>query len=385
MLFNKIKRRSTIKLLVINYGSFFGGAEKSIIDILDSLSKKYDVEIVWLIENKNMEKKIKKRRYNYFRIDIGNIEKTLFGFLKIFYFSIKTFFKIIKIKPDIIITNTNRSHLIGSIASAMSFKKCFWILHDYYFNRIAKNILKPLAKKIICVSENLKDYYSNNKNNSKYVIIPNGLDMNIIKKKYREIKDKQKEHVKEKFIIGFATARFDKWKGLTYLIDSFNKFIKEYKVNNAELVIAGEPQKYDYKNFKEMKKNIKMKNLERHVKFVGWVKDIYDFFYRSDIVVLTSKSKNGGPESFGRTIIESWSVKTPVISTRCGGPESIIESGKNGFLVDEDDIDEMAGVLYKLYSDKSLRNKLGENGYSKIMEKYCLDKITKKYKEILSK
>ena len=49
-------------------------------------------------------------------------------------------------------------------------------------------------------------------------------------------------------------------------------------------------------------------------------------------------------------VLEALSAGIPVISTRCGGPEELIDSS-NGLLVDSSSVDEMAFAMEQIRSD----------------------------------
>ena len=49
----------------------------------------------------------------------------------------------------------------------------------------------------------------------------------------------------------------------------------------------------------------------------------------TDIFILSSQC-----EGFGLVILEAWAQRKPVIVTRSGGPEHVINEGENGFIVD---------------------------------------------------
>lgn len=50
-------------------------------------------------------------------------------------------------------------------------------------------------------------------------------------------------------------------------------------------------------------------------------------------------------EGFGLPLLESMACRTPLVATRAGAAPDLIEDGKNGFLVDVDDVDAMAARL----------------------------------------
>ncbi len=56
-------------------------------------------------------------------------------------------------------------------------------------------------------------------------------------------------------------------------------------------------------------------------------------------------------EGFGMVLIEAMACALPLIATRCGGPESIIEEASNGYLVDCHDAAAMALAMQRITSD----------------------------------
>jgi len=101
------------------------------------------------------------------------------------------------------------------------------------------------------------------------------------------------------------------------------------------------------------------------VRFPGYVSPAYAAMRALDIVVSTSRR-----EGFGRTIIEAWAMRRPVIATRSGGPECIIDHGINGELTDRDDPKELAERLTRLLRDPDLRAAYADAGYQKVVSEY---------------
>ena len=53
-------------------------------------------------------------------------------------------------------------------------------------------------------------------------------------------------------------------------------------------------------------------------------------------------------EGFGMPGLEAAACGSPIVTTKCGGPEDYVKHGYNGYLVDVDDVESMADYIYKV-------------------------------------
>jgi glycosyltransferase involved in cell wall biosynthesis len=85
-------------------------------------------------------------------------------------------------------------------------------------------------------------------------------------------------------------------------------------------------------------------------------------------------------------VIEAMSCGLPVVATRCGGPESIVDSNALGYLsdIDEEDLSLKLSQLYEHYHkfDKSYIRKHVVDNFSK---EYVVSKLIKIYKSVYCK
>jgi len=101
-------------------------------------------------------------------------------------------------------------------------------------------------------------------------------------------------------------------------------------------------------------------------------------------VVVASVSHSGGPETFGRTVIEAWSRRKPVIAYATGAPAKLIEHEVDGLLVPEGDTQALAEALLRLASSPELCRRLGEAGHAKVVERYEAGAVTRQLLERLN-
>jgi hypothetical protein len=84
-------------------------------------------------------------------------------------------------------------------------------------------------------------------------------------------------------------------------------------------------------------------------------------------------------ESFSLVAIEAMSHAKPVIATRCGGPEDIVEDGKTGYLIPTGDSDMLAEKISFLLDSPALAMQLGRAGRVQAQSYYDIDKIARDY------
>jgi glycosyltransferase involved in cell wall biosynthesis len=121
--------------------------------------------------------------------------------------------------------------------------------------------------------------------------------------------------------------------------------------------------------------------LDTKVKLLGWWQgDIHDLLAAIDVLVISSEQ-----ESFGLTAIEALAMETPVVATRCGGPEEIIEDGITGILVPVKDPCALADAIVNLLLEPELSSCLGINGRKHIVEKFGVDRYVQGIQGIIEK
>jgi phosphatidylinositol alpha-1,6-mannosyltransferase len=100
------------------------------------------------------------------------------------------------------------------------------------------------------------------------------------------------------------------------------------------------------------------------VRFVGYVpeKDLADFYNLCNAFVMMNHEENGDIEGFGMVFLEASAVGKVVIGGRSGGTSDSVEHGKTGFLLQPDNVEELAGTLDLVLRDTELQNRLGMAG-----------------------
>ncbi len=162
-------------------------------------------------------------------------------------------------------------------------------------------------------------------------------------------------NTKSNNVITFINVAYlNKNKNHELLIQAFSQNFR----NNTKykLQIIGNGPEMD--NLKQLCHKEQINNVE----FLAYQnqEEVSKYLGLADYFVLSSKS-----ETFGLVLIEAMSCGLPVISTRCGGPESIVTDSQLGILCDNNNLDALAKAMVEItkisYSSAYIRSYAIEN------------------------
>ena len=355
-----------------------GGIERTITTLSNILAKRYKVEIIanYQIEEMPAFEIDKRVKITYLMPGLKPNEKEFKNALKkgkiiqvlkegtkaikILYLRKKLMKEAIKnLSCDIAISTRDiHNRLLGKYAK----KEIIKIAQEHnnngnnkYIRKIVKslkniNYFMPVSKQLLAIyEEKLKS------SNIKCIYIPHCLS------DY----PKETSKLENKNII--SIGRLSPEKGFLDLIDVYEIVSK----NNPDwhLNIAGDGQERG-----KIEKRIQDKNLQEKVSLLGFQKQekLNEFFLQSSIYIMTSIH-----ESFGLVLIEAESYGLPILAfDTAEGPKEIIENGKNGFLISNRNIKEMAEKIQELINNANLRKRMGEHSREE-SQKYRMENVEK--------
>ncbi len=114
----------------------------------------------------------------------------------------------------------------------------------------------------------------------------------------------------------------------------------------------------------------KERGVARELFYLGYQKDVADWYALADAVVLTSVNE-GTPV----TIIEALAAGRPIVSTDVGGVSDVVRDGADGFLVGVGDSEAMAARLAEIARDPELGSRLGASGRVRVVERYAVGRL----------
>ncbi len=372
-------KKITFLMLHLNYG----GIEKQVTTLANELSKEYEVEIISLydiLSGESFYQLDDKVRIKYIfnfgpnkdkikdalkKFKLITLIKQLCKALKILYTKYFGLGKIIKnLNTDILISSRiefskqiKRNDII-TISQEHSF-----IDNEKYIKKVRKSFkhIKYLIVMTKGAKEKYDEWLKNEKIKPEVIVIPN-----IIK----ENKSGKISNLNNRQII--SVGRLEDVKDFYTLILVFSVIVKKYP--NYILKIIGEGSMRE-----KLEEQIKKCNLQKNVILTGrrTENEINNELIKSDVFVLTSKS-----ESFSLVLCEAMNFGVPCIAFDVDvGPREIIQDGKNGFLIENRNVDLMIERLDELLYNISLRRFFGSNSYN-VAKNYYSENIINKWKNI---
>jgi len=386
------------KIIFIVTQSEFGGAQRYIFELVSHLNpEKYELLVAagqgdnGLFEKiKNQDLKIKNISLKHMKRTPNPIESVL-SMLEILNLLKKE-------RPKILFLCSTTAGILGSITASIyklfkinnsEFKVLYriggWAFNDprnWFLNKLISWVEKltiPFKDKIIVNSE--FDYQIAIKKRicspDKIIRIYNGINpekLGFLPKQeakaflFNKIPEYRIQDAK--YIIG-TVANFYKTKGINYLINAISLLEAEYKRLDVRCIVIG-----DGKQRPELEKLIEKHNLKNKVFLVGRIPDAYRYLKAFDIFVLPSLK-----EGFPWIILEAMSAEIPIIATKVGALEEIIENNKQGILIQPKNTEELAENISKLIKNPELTEQFKEQA-KKRLENFSLFNMVKQTEKL---
>ena len=119
------------------------------------------------------------------------------------------------------------------------------------------------------------------------------------------------------------------------------------------------------------------------VRLAGWRDDLPRLLAAADLFVSTSRA-----EPFGRVLVEALAAGVPVLATASGGKGEIVADGLTGRLVPDEDPEALAAAAEELLADGERARRRGEAGRARAAEAFDVRRVAREvaalWEELLS-
>jgi len=244
--------------------------------------------------------------------------------------------------PEVVVHWSPRAHVYGTLAQALAScsARTVWIQHvipsRFWLHRLASAL--P-ADVVACVSSAVARRQQLLYPRTRAVVLHPGETCSA---RSRDAATRRHLGVpKDEYVVGLV-GRVEPWKGQDLLVRAVSRLRSEDLSVHALLIGAT-----CSRNWPEFPSHVRALvgelGLRQHVTFVGHVDNVGDAVSACDVIVCASRE-----EGFGLGVVEAMAAGVPVVATRCGGPEDILDHGVSGLLVPAEDVGELVMAIRHL-------------------------------------
>jgi len=290
---------------------------------------------------------------------------------------------ILRHQIDLVYTNTVTC-VEGAVAARMARKPHVWHIHEAIRGNadlmpllplgIYSRFVRTLSASVIFCSSSLADAYPHLA--KKGVVVHNGLP-------FPSSFDRTgaRRRVSEQIGIGPATrivavvAELNPRKDHDTFLQAAKKTLQQ--IEDVVFLIVGSGSESQVRRIRD---KIESLGIAPSVRITGWWREdkIYELLAAIDVLVISSEQ-----EPFGLTAIEALAVETPVVSTRCGGPEEIIRDGRTGSLVPIRDPSAMAAAIVRLLDLPRAARDFGQDGRRDVLARFGVDRYARRIEDVM--
>ena len=342
----------------------------------------YTTDLDFANNPKTFNKKLPRiEKFHNFKINRSHVWFSI----KLFFVNPGMYFQLNKEDYDIIHTIGIRSFQ-SLIAAIIARKKKIPLVitdqgglttHPDLTSTITKRILIKLqspfvkyvinsATKISVPNDYEKNIFLKFCDESKIIVIRNGINLDIMKSK--NFNFKKKYNIDSEFIL--FLGRFSKIKGLDVLIQSINILKNKLETKNIKFVVMGVDFGYESEMLKLIE-NLKLTNLIRVIRNPPR-EDVIQAYRESRFLVYPSRW-----ELSPLTPLEAFAFKKAVISTTAHGIPYTIQHDKNCLLVESDNVNLLSESILTLIDNEKKCDSLGVSGYNMILETCNAEQMVK--------
>jgi glycosyltransferase involved in cell wall biosynthesis len=244
------------------------------------------------------------------------------------------------------------------------------------FKRIKFGLLNRGASRLVFVSESLRRFFlgTGRLRSEITAVIPNGVDA----ARFSRAPDRSSRAAfgasDDEFLVG-AVGNVRPAKGYDVLLRAA-ALLKARSVS-YRFVVVGEADSDLGLRLLSLREEL---GLTDCVSFTGYLRDVPNALNAFDVYAITSRS-----EGFSISTVEAMAVGLPVVATRCGGPEEIVDDGITGILVDNGSPEAVAAAIESLRVNGRWRRELGEAARTAVRRRFTLDAHLHAYEALYEK
>ncbi|HPL62317.1 MAG TPA: glycosyltransferase [Syntrophales bacterium] len=361
-----------MRILHVTHSLNIGGLERVVVDLAKEFGNRgHEVHICCLSDKEPLAAEAE--RAGAFVFSLNKEPGPAFGL------PLRIAGEIRKRQVDVIHTHNAAGLIYGVTAALVSGARC--IVHTEHGkepalsqNKIGKLTEKFLLGKtsIVAVSEQLREDLVREYDlpAGRIKVVLNGINAERFRRPECREKARMSMGIENGGVLIGHIARLVPLKNQKFLIAIFGELKKIHP--EVRLVIAGGgPLMNELRSFAEKER------LSGDVLFLGERRDIPEILSALDLFILPSLT-----EGISITLLEAMAAGVPVIASRVGGNEEIIEHGRSGILISPDEPREWIEKIGILLRNQSERIRLAEAAGGTVRKRFSTSAMAEEYEHV---
>ncbi|WP_026755785.1 glycosyltransferase family 4 protein [Sediminibacter sp. Hel_I_10] len=280
---------------------------------------------------------------------------------------------------DVVLLHNSKAHTLAVLAHKFFKMPAPLVLCRTLIRRVDTNMLRKWKynykgiKKILCVSQAVVDVLKFAvKDHRKLSIIGSVTDLSKFEKQEPNGLLNEQFNISKEFKIIGNIAAFTGFKDHYTWVDAVEILVNRQQIKAKYILVGIGSLEEDIKAY------VAKKNLDDHIIFTGFRKDIPQILPEFDVFMFTSNN-----EPTGGVLLECYACKVPIVAANAGGIPEVIVDKKTGLLAEVGNPEDFADKVEYLINNEALQKDLVENGYQYLKANFTKNVISAKFYDAL--
>lgn len=233
-------------------------------------------------------------------------------------------------------------------------------------HRIGYRVLRSMYDSVLTVSPQVREFciQQDGLDPNKVQTLFSGLDMDCVSQTTSRALMREELGIPETAPVIITVGNIRRVKGIDILVKAAASVCHNHP--DAVFLVVGRKSEMDH--CRELENRISALGLAKNFRMIGGREDVFAILRMSDIFCLPSRS-----EGFSNALIEAMACSLPCVATDVGGNMEVVSQGQTGFLVPNEDSQEIALALDRLLSDPQKAKEMGLHGETIVRSRFTTE------------
>lgn len=371
-------------LLFIDHATALGGAEHSLLLVLQHLNKEaWEPHVV--CAKGVLAERTADLRIPYHTLELPRLRRSS----RMISDSVKQVRQLAKLAQQldtaVLYANTVRAALYAAPAARLAKRPFVWHMRDFWLSEskpdntqadtLLKKFLCRAAARVITNSQAVAEHLPCA---DKINVVLNGIDVSHYDPARRGVTFKKRYEIADDVPIIGMVGRLRPWKGQVRFLEMAAE-ISQQQPTAMFIIVGGSPFDVADDYPQQLQQLTADLNLSERVLFTGHLDDV-----RPALAAMSVFVHPGEPEPFGLVNVEAMAMGKPVVALGHGALPEIVVPGETGLLVLPGDGHGLAQAVLNLLKNPAQVERMGQAGRERVLSHFTIQRTTAEIEAILN-